>query len=106
MSSVSALNIARDLYEGLTRIEADGKVLPAAASGWQVADGGRRYTFDLRTDLHWSNGESLATADSVRSLQRAVDPKTCSPFAQLLSPIANADEIGRASCRERVCQYV
>src|SRR3546814_10458382 len=106
---------------------------------WQVADGGRLYTFDLRTDLHCSNGESLAAADFVRSLQRAVDPKTGSPFAQLLSPIANADaitrgdvpasilaawalsptrlqillkqptpyfQIGRASCRERVCQYV
>src|SRR3546814_10863493 len=66
-----------------------------SASGWQVADGGRRYTFDLRTDLHWSNGESLAAADFVRSLQRAVDPKTGSPFAQLLSPIANADAITR-----------
>src|SRR3546814_19481770 len=77
MSSVSALNIARDLYEGLTRIEADGKVLPAAASGWQVADGGRRYTFDLRTDLHWSNGESLAAADFVRRSEERRVGKEC-----------------------------
>lgn len=95
MSSVSALNIARDLYEGLTRIAADGTVRPAAACGWQVADDGRRYTFDLRADLRWSNGEPLTATDFVHALQRAVDPKTGSPFAQLLSPIANADAITR-----------
>lgn len=95
MSSVSALNIARDLYEGLTRVAADGAVQPAAARGWQIADGGRRYTFDLRADLRWSNGEPLTATDFVHALQRAVDPKTGSPFAQLLSPIANADAITR-----------
>ncbi|NGY06926.1 peptide ABC transporter substrate-binding protein [Solimonas terrae] len=93
MSSVSALNIARDLGEGLTRIAADGRVLPAAAQGWQIADGGRRYTFELRDHLHWSNGEALTASDFVDGLRRAVDPATGSPFAQLLSPIANADAI-------------
>lgn len=95
MSSVSALNIARDLYEGLTRISADGAVQAAASCGWQIADGGRRYTFELRADLRWSNGEPLTAIDFVRSLQRAVDPNTGSPFAQLLSPIANAEAITR-----------
>ncbi|HET8880555.1 MAG TPA: peptide ABC transporter substrate-binding protein [Solimonas sp.] len=95
MASVSALNIARDLYEGLTRIAADGRVMPAAAQGWQIADGGRRYTFELREGLRWSNGAPLTASDFVAGLRRAVDPATGSPFAQLLSPIANADAIAR-----------
>lgn len=92
-SSVSALNIVRDLYEGLTRIDADGRVVPAAARGWEVADGGRRYTFTLRENLRWSNGETLTAEDYVAALRRAVDPRTAAPFAQLLAPIANAGAI-------------
>lgn len=95
MSSVSALNIVRDLYEGLTRIAADGRTVPAAARGWAIADHGLRYTFELRAGLRWSNGAPLTASDFVDSLRRAVDPATGSPFAQLLSPIANADAITR-----------
>lgn len=95
MSSVSALNIARDLYEGLTRIAPDGGVVPAAARGWQIADGGRRYTFDLRPDLRWSNGAPLSADDFVAALRRVVDPRTGAPFSQLFSPIANAEAIAR-----------
>ncbi|MGH8446852.1 MAG: peptide ABC transporter substrate-binding protein, partial [Solimonas sp.] len=93
VSSVSALNVVRDLYEGLTRIDADGRVLPAAAQGWEVADGGRRYTFELRPGLRWSNGEALTVDDFVAGLRRLVDPRTGAPFAQLLSPVVNADAI-------------
>jgi len=98
-SSVSALNVARDLYEGLTRIADDGRVVPAAARGWQLSADGRRYTFDLREDLRWSNGEPLTAEDFVAGLRRVVDPRTGAPYAQLLSPIANAPAIvaGRAA---------
>ncbi|NKF23955.1 peptide ABC transporter substrate-binding protein [Solimonas marina] len=99
MSSVSALNIARDLYEGLTRIGADGEIEPAAAWGWQIADGGRRYTFDLRPNLRWSNGAALTAQDFVAALRRVVDPATGAPYAQLFAPIVNAAAItaGHAS---------
>ncbi|MFT4047621.1 MAG: peptide ABC transporter substrate-binding protein [Solimonas sp.] len=98
-SSVSALNIARDLFEGLTRIADDGRVVPAAARGWQISADGRRYTFDLRDGLRWSNGEPLTADDFVAGLRRVVDPRTGAPYAQLLSPIANAAAIvaGRAA---------
>ncbi len=99
MSSVSALNIARDLYEGLTRIGPDGRALPAAAQGWQVGDGGRRYTFQLRPGLRWSNGEPLTAEDFAAGLRRLVDPRTGAPFAQLLSCIVNAQAISEGRAR-------
>ncbi|WP_028080863.1 peptide ABC transporter substrate-binding protein [Solimonas soli] len=92
-SSVSALNVARDLYEGLTRIADDGHIVPAAARGWQLSADGRRYTFDLRDNLRWSNGDALTADDFVAGLRRVVDPRTGAPYAQLLSPIANAPAI-------------
>jgi oligopeptide transport system substrate-binding protein len=98
-ASVSALNIARDLFEGLTRIADDGRVVPAAAQGWQVSGDGRRYTFELRAGLRWSNGDALTADDFVAGLRRVVDPRTGAPYAQLLTPIANAGAIvaGRAA---------
>src|SRR3546814_12478571 len=83
MSSVSALNIARDLYEGLTRIAPDGGVVPAAARGWQIAAGGRRYTFDLRPDLRWSNGAPPTAAAFVEARRHVVD----APPGRAFSPL-------------------
>lgn len=91
--SVSALNILRDLYEGLVGEAPDGSLVPGAAERWEVSDDGRVYTFHLRPDLRWSNGDPLTASDFVVGLRRTVDPATGSKFAQMLSPIRNADEI-------------
>lgn len=87
---VSAGNILRDLYEGLTAIAADGRPLPAAASGWQVSGDGLSYRFELRDNLRWSNGDSLTAEDFAVGLRRSLTPDTASNFAQLLLPVRNA----------------
>ena len=76
--------ILRDLYEGLTRLGPDGQ---------DVSADGRTYTFHLRPEARWSNGDPLTARDYVFSMRRLVDPETAAAFAFFLSPLINAPEI-------------
>lgn len=67
-------DIVRAVYEGLT--ELDGETLdavPAVAERWESTDDGRTWTFFLRKDARWSNGERVTAEDFVRSWQRLRD---------------------------------
>jgi oligopeptide transport system substrate-binding protein len=87
---VSTANILRDLYEGLTAYGPDGSIVPAAAESWEQAPDGLSYTFHLRRQARWSNGDPLTAEDFVAGLRRSADPATGSNYAQILSPIENA----------------
>ena len=90
---VSAGNIVRDLYEGLTGISPQGAVVPASASHWTISDDACTYTFTLRENLRWSDGSPLLAQDFVAGLQRSVAPATGNGYAQMLSPIENAEAV-------------
>src|SRR5690348_8074139 len=60
-----AQGIVRDLCEGLTTLDTAAAVAPGVASRWSVSDDGKVYTFTLRPDARWSNGEPLVGADFV-----------------------------------------
>ena len=88
-----AQSIVRDLCEGLTTLDQSGAVAPGAASRWSVSADGNIYTFTLRPEARWSNGERVVAADFVAALRRLVDPATASGYAQYADVIANTDEI-------------
>jgi oligopeptide transport system substrate-binding protein len=90
---VPASHILRDLFEGLTAESADGDIVPGAALRWNISRDARTYTFYLRRDLVWSNGDPLTAGDFVYSLQRALNPETASSAARTLLPIQNAREV-------------
>ena len=90
---VSSANILRDLFEGLCSLSPKGEVIPGAARGWEVAQGGRLYTFYLRPSARWSNGDAVTAEDFVFALRRSADPATGSAYSQMLSPIENADAV-------------
>lgn len=75
-------NILNNLMEGLTRLDADQKPQPAAASEWKVSPDGKVYTFTLR-DNKWSNGEPVTARDFEYAWKRMLDPKLASPAAPL-----------------------
>ncbi len=90
---VPAANILRDLYEGLVSEAPDGRIVPGVAMRWNISRDGRTYTFYLRRDAAWSNGDPLRAADFVYSLRRSADPSTASKFASMLMPIENAEQV-------------
>lgn len=77
------IHILRDLFEGLVIQDENGKVIPGVAERWDN-EGNKRYTFYLRKEARWSNGDPVTANDFVYSLHKAVDPKFASPNAWYL----------------------
>ena len=78
--SVGANNLTRDLFEGLTATDADGKVMPGVAESWQQKDP-TTWVFSLRKNAKWSDGTPVTADDFVYGIRRFLDPKTASPYA-------------------------
>lgn len=90
---LAAINLLRDLREGLVTYNAAGEPAPGVAREWKVEGAGRLYRFTLREEARWSNGDPVLAGDFVRTLQRAVDPATAAVTAGLLTGIENAGRI-------------
>ena len=90
---LAAVNLLRDIREGLVTFDEQGGLVPGQAESWEVLDGGRRYRFTLRPDARWSNGDPVTSADYVRAWRRAFTPETAASTAGLLKDVLNADEI-------------
>ncbi|HEY1875437.1 MAG TPA: peptide ABC transporter substrate-binding protein [Steroidobacteraceae bacterium] len=94
-----AQSILRDLCEGLTTLDKKAAVAPGVARSWSASLDGLTYTFNLRREARWSNGDPVVAADFVAGLRRLVDPATGSAYAQYIDVIANASDVvaGRKS---------
>jgi oligopeptide transport system substrate-binding protein len=90
---LAAVNLLRDMREGLVTFDAKGELAPGAADSWEVLDQGRRYRFHLRGDARWSNGDSLTAQDFVRAWRRAFTPATTAVTASLLKDVRNASGV-------------
>jgi oligopeptide transport system substrate-binding protein len=88
-----AQSILRDLCEGLTTLDRNAHVAPGVARSWEVSADGRTYTFRLRPEARWSNGDPVVAADFVAALERLVDPATGSGYAEYVDVIANTAAI-------------
>ena len=92
---VPASNVLRDLFEPLVMEAPDGTLIPGAAESWDISDDGLVYTFYMRADGRWSNGDPVTAHDFVYSLRRGLDPNTLSVYSSILFPIKNALEVNR-----------
>jgi len=88
----AAGTIAKQLFEGLTRLDKDGNVIPGVAERWQVSSDGKVYTFTLRRTARWSNGDPVTAQDFVYSYIRALGPKSGAPLVDNLFFIDKAAE--------------
>lgn len=79
--------------EGLYRIGKNSKIEPGIATKTKVSKDGLKYTFTLRKNDKWSNGDTVTAKDFVYSWRRTVNPKTASEYSYLFDGIKNADAI-------------
>ena len=89
--------ILGDLFEGLTTVDAQGRIVPGAAERWETSGDGLTWTFHLRRDGRWSDGKPVTAHDFVFSLRRLLDPATAASLAYFLYPIANAEAVNMAN---------
>ncbi len=87
------LNIVEDLFEGLTAFDAAANPVPGVAASWDVSEDGRIYTFYLRENLMWSDGEPITSDDVVFSFRRFMNPETAALYAQLFYLVQNGREV-------------
>lgn len=87
-----ANTVLKTMYEGLTRMNDNGETQPAVAESWDVD--GTKYTFHLRKDAKWSNGDPVTANDFVFAWERVLSPNTtpAAPYAYQLYYIKNAQE--------------
>ncbi len=91
--STQAAEVLRDIGEGLLRYSAKGELVGGVASHWDISEGGLRYTFYLRPEARWSNGQPVTANQFVLSIQRLTAPSTGSPNSNFVSAITNSESV-------------
>ncbi len=86
-------NIIGDLFLGLTTENIKGKPIAGAAESWTVSPDGLLWTFKLRANLKWSDGEPLKASDFVFGFRRLLDPKTAAQYASIQYVVKNAEAV-------------
>jgi ABC-type oligopeptide transport system substrate-binding subunit len=107
-TSTQGHRIQVDLFEGLLRYDEEGRLSPGVAQDWNVSEDGLLYTFNLRRDARWSNGDPVTAGDFEYAFKRLVNPDTAAFYATFLRMVGNADDIiaGRTDPNELAVEVV
>lgn len=84
----ASFELIGNMIDGLMQMADDGSVKKAVCKEETVSSDGLKYTFILRDDVYWSNGDRVTAHDFVYGWQRAIDPATKSEYAFMISDIA------------------
>jgi len=87
-SSAIAEIVQYNVFETLTKINADGKVTPLLATGWESSPDLKTWTFHLRQDVKFQNGEAFNAAAVKFSFERAASDKSSNKDRRLFSLLA------------------
>lgn len=96
VTGVPEHHIISALLEGL--VSKNPKTLepmPAVAESWSVSDDGKIYTFNLRPNAKWSNGDAVTAEDFVWSWQRGLTPAMGNQYAYMYYAIKNAEAFAK-----------
>lgn len=85
--------LLRSLLEGLVAPDPESLApQPAAAESWTISEDGMEFTFQLRKEARWSNGDPVTAHDFAASFKRALSPELGAPNAYLMQVIRGARE--------------
>ncbi|MDR3596156.1 peptide ABC transporter substrate-binding protein [Clostridium sp.] len=84
--------VAVNAFEGLAKLDDKDKAIPGQAEKWDISDDKLTYTFHLKKDLKWSNGDPVKASDFEYAWKRVLDPKTASVYSFQLLYLKGADE--------------
>lgn len=89
-----------DLFEPLTQLDANNAIQPSVAKSWTVSQDGLTWTFNLRNDVKFSNGDPVTARDFVYALNRTAWPETKSSYVFELEVIQGTKDVESGATRE------
>lgn len=92
MIYLRGISIGKTLFEGLTRIDENGKAMMAGAKSVNVTPNGLKYTFKLREN-HWSDGSPVTAKQYEMAFKEALSSDSPCPRPDLLFMIKNSKEV-------------
>jgi oligopeptide transport system substrate-binding protein len=102
-TDTTSANILANLMDPLVTLEGeDMEATPAMAESWDVSEDGTVYTFNLRDDGRWTNGDPVTANDYEYAWKRVLDPETAADYAYQLYGIQGAEEYNQCeeNCEE------
>jgi len=101
ITGVPENHIMLALFEGL--VNADPKDLhpiPGMAESWEISQNGTVFTFKIRKNAKWSNGDAFTANDFVYSWKRILTPKMASEYAYMLFVVKNAEKFNKGTLKD------
>ncbi|MCC4044361.1 peptide ABC transporter substrate-binding protein [Enterococcus gallinarum] len=85
--------VIQHLFEGLYRFDEKSQPVPGLAEEAVISEDGKTYTFKLKEEAKWSDGQQVQAADFAYAWKKLVDPETMGPNAYLLDNVINSQDI-------------
>lgn len=83
------------LFEGLVNEDPEMNLIPGVAEKWTVSANGLVYTFNLRADAKWSNGDAVTADDFVQSYKRMLTPALAAEYSYMLWHVVGAEDYNK-----------
>ncbi|SCC15741.1 Oligopeptide ABC transporter, oligopeptide-binding protein [Bacillus cereus] len=96
MDGTSA-HVMQNIFEGLYVLDDQDQPIPAVAKSFKRSEDGKKYTFNLRKDAKWSNGDNVTANDFMFAWKRVIAPETASQYASMLFYVKNAKDINKGT---------
>jgi oligopeptide transport system substrate-binding protein len=102
VSAVGDSNILRATFEGLVAYHPENDMLhePGVAERWEANEDFSEWTFFLRNNARWSNGDPVTAHDFVYSYNRILHPKMAAPYSSMLYFLKNAQEFNEGKIED------
>ncbi len=98
-------DVIKAVYEGLTDLDSETfEPIPSIAKSWTQSEDGLVWTFTLRDDARWSNGDSVTAHDFVRSWRRLRGlelPESLQGLVENINGLSRSDSVGMDSARDQ-----
>ncbi|CEO25752.1 ABC transporter substrate-binding protein [Paraclostridium sordellii] len=91
-SDMDSFYMITNTMEGLTRVDAKGVATPAMSESWEQSEDGKTWTFKIRKDAKWSNGDPVTAKDFEYSWKRTLNPETASQYGYVMYDIEGASD--------------
>ncbi|MGL5753227.1 MAG: ABC transporter substrate-binding protein [Paraclostridium sp.] len=93
--------VTLNTMEGLVRMDKELNTVPGVAKEWEMSEDGKTWTFKLREDSEWSNGESVTAHDFEYSFKRTLTPATACENTSVFFDIVGAEDYNMGKTNDK-----